>query len=100
MAPLAPAPPPDRGESFLDWLKRHGQTAQAIERFWKTILVSALNEDLDQVSVPYAAEVVRESFLKSPAAGLMGIPAVPLTDLYSRTADYIRARGVEIQFRA
>jgi squalene-associated FAD-dependent desaturase len=100
MAALAPFIPPDRGESFLDWLKRHGQTAQAIERFWKTILVSALNEDLDQVSVPYAAQVVRESFLKSAAAGLMGIPTVPLTDLYSQTGDYIRARGGEIQFRA
>jgi len=100
MAALAPSIPPDRGESFLDWLKRHGQTEQAIERFWKTILVSALNEDLDQVSVPYAAQVVRESFLKSAAAGLMGIPTVPLTDLYSQTGDYIRARGGEIQFRA
>jgi squalene-associated FAD-dependent desaturase len=100
MTALAPSIPPDRGESFLDWLKRHGQTEQAIERFWKTILVSALNEDLDQVSVSYAARVVRESFLKSAAAGLMGIPTVPLTDLYSQTGDYIRARGGEIQFRA
>ena len=100
MAALAPSIPPDRGETFLDWLKRHGQTAQAIERFWRTILVSALNEDLDQVSVPYAAQVVRESFLKSAAAGLMGIPTVPLTDLYSQTGDYIRARNGEIQFRA
>jgi zeta-carotene desaturase len=97
---LAPSIPPDRGEWFLDWLKRHGQTEQAIERFWKTILVSALNEDLDQVSVPYAAQVVRESFLKSAAAGRMGIPNVPLTDLYGTTGDYIRARGGEIQFRA
>ena len=100
MAALAPCIPADRGESFLDWLKRHGQTGQAIERFWKTILVSALNEDLDQVSVPYAAQVVRESFLKSAAAGRMGIPTVPLTDLYSTAGDYIRARGGEIQFRA
>jgi squalene-associated FAD-dependent desaturase len=100
MAALAPSAPADCGESFLDWLKRHGQTPQAIERFWKTILVSALNEDLDQVSVPYAAQVVRESFLKSAAAGRMGIPTVPLTDLYSTAGDYVRARGGEIQFRA
>jgi len=100
MAALAPSTPADRGESFLDWLKGHGQTEQAIERFWKTILVSALNEDLDRVSVPYAAQVVRESFLKSGAAGRMGIPTVPLTDLYSTAGDYIRARGGEIQFRA
>jgi squalene-associated FAD-dependent desaturase len=100
MMALAPSAPADRGESFLDWLKRHGQTEQAIDRFWKTILVSALNEDLDRVSVPYAAQVVRESFLKSAAAGRMGIPTVPLTDLYSTAGDYIRARGGDIQFRA
>ena len=100
MAVLAPRTPADDGLSFLDWLKQHRQTEQAIERFWKTILVSALNEDLDQVSVPYAAQVVRESFLKSPAAGRMGIPTVPLTDLYSTAGDYIRARGGEVQLRA
>src|SRR6202167_568997 len=100
MAALVPSTPPDHGQTFLDWLKRHGQTAQAIERFWKTILVSALNEDLDQISVFYAAQVVRESFLKSAAAGRMGIPTVPLTELYSTAGDYVRARGGEIQLRA
>ncbi len=100
MVALAPSISADEGETFLDWLKRHGQTGQAIERFWKTILVSALNEDLDRVSVPYAAQVVRESFLKSAAAGRMGIPTVPLTELYGTAGDYIRARGGEIQFRA
>ena len=100
LAALVPSAPADTGLSFLDWLKYRGQTAHAIERFWKTILVSALNEDLDRISVPYAAQVVRESFLKSPAGGRMGLPTVPLTDLYSTAGDYIRARGGEIQFRA
>jgi squalene-associated FAD-dependent desaturase len=100
MMALAPSLPADRGESFLNWLKRHGQTERAIDRFWKTILVSALNEDLDRVSVPYAAQVVRESFLKSAAAGKMGVPTVPLTELYGAAGDYIRARGGEIRFRA
>lgn len=100
MIGLTPAIPSDRGETFLAWLKRHGQTEAAIERFWKTILVSALNEDLDRISVPYAAQVVRESFLKSAAAGRMGIPTVPLTELYGAAGNYIRARSGEIQFRA
>jgi squalene-associated FAD-dependent desaturase len=99
MAALAPATPADSSENFLGWLKRHGQTERAIDRFWKTILVSALNEDLDQVSVPYAAQVVRESFLKSARAGVMGIPTVPLTELYNTGGDYIRERGGEIQLR-
>ena len=91
--------PRDTGENFQAWLRRQGQTEQAIERFWKTILVSALNEDIDRVSVPYAAQVVRESFLKSADAGRMGVPTVPLTDLYSAAGDYVRARGGVLHFR-
>ncbi len=100
LASLALSAPAESGASWLDWLKRHGQTERGIERFWKTILVSALNEDLDLVSVPYAAQVVRESFLKSAAGGRMGIPTVPLTDLYSTAGEYIRASGGEVQLRA
>jgi squalene-associated FAD-dependent desaturase len=91
--------PRDTGETFLDWLHRHGQTPRAIERFWKTVLVSALNEDLDRMSVSYAAQVFRESFLKSAAAGRMGVPTVPLTELYNAAGDYIRARNGDVQFR-
>ena len=92
--------PADTAEDFLAWLRRHGQTERAIERFWKVVLVSALNEDLDRVSVYYAAQVFRESFLKSAAAGRMGVPAVPLSELYGAAADYIRAQGGEVLLRA
>lgn len=100
LAALAPIAPKDTSESFLQWLRRHGQTERAIDRFWKTILVSALNEEIDLISVPYAAQVVRESFLKSRTAGRMGIPTVPLTELYNHAGDYIAARGGEVRFRA
>jgi squalene-associated FAD-dependent desaturase len=89
---------PDTGKSFLDWCHRHAQTENAINRFWKPILVSALSEDLDLISISYAAQVVRES-MKSPEARLMGVPNIPLTDLYNKAGDYIRARGGEIRFR-
>jgi squalene-associated FAD-dependent desaturase len=89
---------PDTGKSFQQWCDDHGQTPTAIERFWKPILVSALSEDLDLISVSYAAQVVRES-MKSPAARHMGVPSIPLTDLYNKAGDYIRARGGEIHFR-
>jgi zeta-carotene desaturase len=100
MAALAPAAPRDSGETFLTWLRRHAQTKQAIERFWKPVLVSALNEELDRMSVPYAAQVVRESFLKSAVAGRMGVPTVPLTELYGVAGDYIASRGGEIRLRS
>src|SRR4249920_1604552 len=60
MAEMSRRLPEDSDEDFLSWLKRNKQTERAIERFWKTVLVSALNEDLDRVSVRYAAQVFRE----------------------------------------
>jgi squalene-associated FAD-dependent desaturase len=100
MAAMSRGLPDDSGEDFLSWLRRHKQTEQAIERFWKTVLVSALNEDLDRVSVRYAAQVFRESFMKSAAAGRMGLPSIPLSDLYGNAIEYIRARGGEVLLRS
>lgn len=90
----------DSDENFLHWLQRHGQTEQAIERFWKPILTSALNEDLERMSVPHSIQVFRKSFLKSAAAGRIGLPSVPLSELYSSAIDYLRARGGQVLLRA
>jgi len=98
MAALMPVPLRDTGESFLDWLHRYKQTENAIQRFWKPVLVSALSEDLELVSVAYAAQVVRES-MKSESAREMGIPTIPLTDLYASAAVYVVARGGEVRLR-
>jgi squalene-associated FAD-dependent desaturase len=97
---LMPALPADDNEDFQSWLMRHGQTKQAIDRFWAPVLISALNDDLDQVSVRYAALVFRDSFLKSAEAGRMGLPAVPLSELYGVAASYIEVRGGRVHLRA
>src|SRR6266853_4133206 len=98
LLPLALTTPRDTGQSFAHWLEQRGQTPRAIARFWKPSLDSALSEDLDRISVSYAAQVVRES-MTSPAARHMGVPTIPLTDLYNSAGDYIRARGGELRFR-
>ena len=87
-----------RGMDLNHRLDQHGQTKTAIERFWRPILVSALSEELDLISISAAAQVVRES-MKSPEARHMGVPTVPLTDLYNKAGDYIRARGGTLHFR-
>jgi squalene-associated FAD-dependent desaturase len=97
---LMPGLPKETEETFLSWLERHGQTPRAIQRFWEPVLVSALNESLDRMSVHYAAQVFRESFLKSAAAGRMGVPSVPLSELYGVAGDYIRKRGGEVLLRS
>jgi squalene-associated FAD-dependent desaturase len=98
LVPLTLTHQPDTGQSFQHWLDQHGQTKAAVERFWRPILVSALSEELGLISISAAAQVVRES-MKSPAARHMGVPTVPLTDLYNRAGDYIRARGGQLHFR-
>ncbi len=100
MTALMPRVPADTGKSFLEWLKSHGQTQRAIDRFWSPVLVSALNEDLDRVSVAYGAMVFRDAFLKSAEAGRMGVPTVPLSQLYGVAADYIRERGGQVHLRS
>jgi squalene-associated FAD-dependent desaturase len=89
----------DSDENFLHWLRRHEQTEQAIDRFWRPILTSALNEDLERMSVPHSIQVFRKSFLKSAAAGRIGLPSVPLSELYASAIDYVRARGGEVLLR-
>jgi squalene-associated FAD-dependent desaturase len=98
LAALIPAAPFDNGQSFLAWLRRHQQTEIAIQRFWKPVLVSALSEDLDRMSLSYAAQVVRET-LKSKAARRMGIPTIPLSELYDAARDYVIRRGGEVLLR-
>ncbi len=92
--------PEDSSEDFLSWLRRKRQTQAAIERFWAPVLISSLNEDLDKCSVKYAAMVFRDAFLKSAEAGRMGVPTVPLSELYGVAAGYIRARGGEVLLRS
>jgi len=75
--------PADTLETLAEWLARHNQTQGAIERFWKLVIASALNAEIESIALPYAAKVIRELFMNSAEAGRMGINAVPLSDLYA-----------------
>jgi predicted NAD/FAD-binding protein len=81
--------PQDSSESLAAWLQRHDQTPGAIERFWRLVIASALNADLDCIALPYAAKVIRELFMNSAEAGSMGMSSVPLTDLYEGATKFI-----------
>jgi squalene-associated FAD-dependent desaturase len=100
MARLLRPVPPDTDDNLAAWLARQKQTKGAIERFWRPVIASALNSDLDKIAVPYAAKVIRELFLNSAEAGKMGLSTVPLGDLYDRAAAFLRQRGGEIVFNA
>lgn len=92
--PLASPP----GETFAQWLGRHGQTPRAIELFWTTILVSALNETLDRMDVGHARKVILDGFLRTRSGFQPEIPLVPLGELYgARLEKWLAAHAVEVE---
>ncbi len=90
----------DPNESLADWLRRHRQSRGAINRFWRLVIASALNSDLDQIGVNYASLVIRGRFMDSPEAGPMGASTVPLSELYSGVPDFLAQRGGSLLLNA
>jgi zeta-carotene desaturase len=80
-------------ESLGDWLRRHRQTEGALNRFWRLVIASALNAEIDSIALPYAAKVIRELFMNSAQAGSMGMNTVPLSELYAGVAPFLNERG-------
>ena len=84
--------------SMLDWLLQKRQTPHAIDRFWRQVLVSAVNEDLDRMAAIHGFQVFWLGFLSRADSYEMGVPTVPLGDLYSADA-WKRLGNVQIHFR-
>lgn len=87
------------GISMLEWLKRRKQTPGAIERFWRVVLVSALDEELDQTDARFGVDVFWKGFLSNRTGYRMGVPAVPLAQLYEGCKAAIEQRGGEVNLR-
>jgi len=74
------------GITMLQWLQEKRQSVNSIERFWRQVLVSAINEELDQMAASHGLQVFRVAFLGSGDSYEMGIPRVPLAELYGENA--------------
>jgi zeta-carotene desaturase len=85
--------------SMLDWLLQKRQTPRAIDRFWRQILVSAVNEDLDHMAAVHGFRVFWLGFLASADSYEMGIPTVPLAQLYAANA-WQRLANVHFHLRS
>ena len=68
--------------TMLDWLREKRQTEPSIRRFWSQVLVSAINEDLDRMAAIHGFQVFWLGFLARSNSYEMGVPAVPLGELY------------------
>jgi zeta-carotene desaturase len=90
----------DSGETLGAWLRRKGQTQGAMDRFWRLVIASALNADVDEIALSYAAKVIRELFMNSAPAGSMGVSSVPLSELYAGAERYLRERAGDVVLNA
>jgi zeta-carotene desaturase len=68
---------------MLDWLREKKQTPRAIDRFWRQVLVSAVNEELDRMAALHGFQVFWLGMLARADSYEMGVPEVPLGELYS-----------------
>jgi squalene-associated FAD-dependent desaturase len=93
------APPDSAGISMLEWLQRHKQTPRAIEVFWRSVLVSALNEELERTDAAHGVAVFWKAFLMHPRGFEMGIPSVPLSELYENSGRQIERHGGTVRTR-
>ena len=84
---------------MLDWLREKRQTEAAIERYWRQVLVSAINEELDRMAAAHGFQVFWLGMIARADSYEMGIPDVPLRDLYDEHS-LARAGAVRIQHRS
>lgn len=73
-------------ETFGTWLKRHGQSAQAVRVFWEPFFVPALNVALDEMDAGEALFTLRTAFLKDAGAARFGYATVPLAHIANAAA--------------
>jgi len=85
--------------TMQQWLEEKRQPKRVIERFWRQVLVSAINEELDRMAAAHGFQVFWLGFLARKDSYEIGVPVVPLGRLYSGDA-WARVGNVIIRQRA
>ncbi|MHB2027447.1 MAG: hydroxysqualene dehydroxylase HpnE [Acidimicrobiales bacterium] len=84
-------------QTFADWLRAHGQSQRAIDRFWNLIVQPTLNVTADESSLALAAQVLRVGFLDRSNGADVGWSVVPLATLHGSNSERIlREAQVEV----
>lgn len=80
------------------WLADHRQDAHTRSRFWDPILVSALGDVPERVSMSAARKVIIDGFASVRGASDVWVPNEALSHLFGdRLVSVLRQRGVEVQ---
>ncbi|MFN6128281.1 MAG: hydroxysqualene dehydroxylase HpnE [Planctomycetota bacterium] len=80
------------------WLVRHFQNDRTIDRFWGTILVSALGEQVDRVAMGPVKKVLVDGFAATRDAFHLLVPSQPLSKLMDEVPrSVLEALRVEVR---
>jgi squalene-associated FAD-dependent desaturase len=86
------------GETVERWLEMNGQGARIRELLWNPLALASLNQPPSEAAAPPFVRVLAEMFGGPAEAAAIGIPAVPLDELYAEPARaFIAAHGGEVR---
>jgi zeta-carotene desaturase len=85
------------GRCFRSLLDQWRQPEDAVRLFWEPIIVSACNTPLDQVAAVHGLQVFQDGFLAGRWHATMGVPRVPLRELYEPALAAITDAGGEVR---
>jgi squalene-associated FAD-dependent desaturase len=90
-----------KNETLDRWLVRHGQTERLRELLWEPLAVAALNQSAAQVEAGPFVRVLAQMFGGTPRDSAIGVPRVPLDELYALpAAQYLSSRGSTVRTNA
>ncbi len=88
---------PDDNETCDDWLRRLGQTQGVRSAFWDPLIWAVLNDDPLVASAAMLVAVIDRAFLGTRDASCLGVPRLPLSQLYVDDAlEYLRQHGATL----
>jgi hydroxysqualene dehydroxylase len=95
---LRPGEPGLDGQTFGDWLARHGQGPEAVSALWDLIALPTLNLPAAQASLELGAFVFRTGLLSGADAGDIGFHVATLGQTIGEPAALaLRQAGVEVR---
>jgi len=95
---LDPEDPSLDTSTFGEWLDRHGQSPDAVDKLWNLITLPTVNLPASAASLALATRVFREGLLDRRDAADIGWALVPLRVLHGENSvRALRAAGVEVR---
>ena len=83
------------------WLSRHGQSEMLRTWLWRPLAVAALNQSTTVAAARPFVRVLGEMFGPRPSDSAVGLPIVPLDELFAEPARrFLAARGGEVITRS